>query len=71
MLKEKTKSTKKYSDKAERKIRRVMHEWGEGKLHIGKSAKTVKSQKQAIAIAISEARKKGFRTPNKKTVLRS
>lgn len=35
-----------------------MHEWGGGKLHSGsKKGPVVKSQKQAIAIALSEARK--------------
>ncbi len=43
-----------------------MHEWGEGKLHIGKSAKKVKSQKQAVAIAISEAKRKGYKAPSRK-----
>jgi hypothetical protein len=36
----------------------VMHEWGSGKLHNGGSGKVVKSQKQALAIAFSEQRKK-------------
>jgi hypothetical protein len=61
----KTQSKKKYSDKAGRKIKRVMHEWGEGKLYIGKNGKRVKNRKQAIAIGISEARKKGFKTPKR------
>ncbi len=32
-----------------------MHEWKEGELNIGTSNKKVKSQEQAIAIALSEA----------------
>lgn len=44
--------------KAEQKIEKVMHEWKEGKLHSGsKKGPKVKSQKQAVAIALSEARK--------------
>lgn len=39
----------------ERKIHKVMHEFKEGKLHSGNSDKKVKSPKQAIAIAMSEA----------------
>ena len=40
----------------------VMHKWGEGELHSGsKSGPKVKSQKQAVAIMLSEKRaaKKG------------
>jgi hypothetical protein len=53
----------KYGPKAQKKIARVMHEWGEGKLKSGRSGKKVKSQKQAIAISISEARKAGTKVP--------
>lgn len=42
----------------EAKISKVMKEYKEGKLNIGKSKKKVKNKKQAIAIALSEARKK-------------
>lgn len=46
------------SKPAKRKIKRVMDEWKEGKLHSGsKKGPVVKSQKQAVAIALSEARK--------------
>ena len=40
-----------------------MHEWKEGKLKSGRSGKKVKSQKQAVAIGISEARKVGAKVP--------
>lgn len=57
----------KYSKKAETKIGKVMHEWGEGKLHSGsKKGPKVSSQKQAIAISISEAKRKGLKTPRGK-----
>jgi hypothetical protein len=44
------------------KVSKVMHEWGQGQLHsgkgkAGKKGPVVKSQKQAEAIALSEARK--------------
>jgi len=42
----------------ESKIKKVMGEFKKGELNIGKSKKKVKSRKQAIAIALSEARKK-------------
>jgi len=38
-----------------RKIEKVMHEYKEGDLHSGGSGKKVKSRKQAVAIALSEA----------------
>jgi len=42
------------------KVHKVMGEFKRGKLHSGsKSGPKVKSRKQAIAIAMSEARKKG------------
>lgn len=37
------------------KIKKVMKEFKKGELNIGKSKKKVKSKKQAIAIALSEA----------------
>jgi Family of unknown function (DUF6496) len=40
------------------KVGKVMHEYKEGKLHSGsKKGPKVKSKKQAVAIALSEARK--------------
>lgn len=57
----------KYSRAARPKIKKVMDEWKEDKLHSGsKKGPVVKSQKQAVAIALSEARKKGFKIPKKK-----
>ena len=43
--------------KAQKKVKKVMGEYKEGTLHSGKGGKVVKSQKQAIAIALSEAGK--------------
>src|ERR1700744_1545475 len=56
-------ATKKSTGKA--KIRKVMHEHKEGKRKSG-SGKKVKSRKQAVAIALSEARKSGAKIPKKK-----
>lgn len=59
-----TKSSKKqYGPKAATKVKNAMHEMKVGKLKSGKSGKTVKSRKQAIAIGLSEARKEGGKVP--------
>lgn len=45
--------------KKENKVEKVMHEFKEGTLHSGsKKGPKVRSRKQAVAIALSEARKK-------------
>ena len=41
--------------KAAKKVAKVMTEYGKGELHSGKGGPVVKSQKQAVAIAMSEA----------------
>lgn len=52
------KSTAGIGPKGERKIATTMHEWGKGQLHSGaKTGPVVKSQKQAVAIALSQGRK--------------
>jgi len=53
------------SSKGQRKIHKVMKEHKQGKLKSG-SGKKVKSRKQAVAIALSEARKSGAKIPKKK-----
>lgn len=42
--------------KAQKKVGKVMHEYKTGKLHSGLGGKVVKNPKQAIAIALSEAK---------------
>ena len=54
----------KYSKKAGEKVEKVMHEKKRGQLKSG-SGKKVTSRKQAIAIALSEARKEGAKVPKK------
>ena len=44
--------------KAQKKISKVMREYKAGTLHSGKGGPVVKKPKQAIAIALSQARKK-------------
>lgn len=53
----------KYGKKAQKSVETALHKMKEGKLKSGKSGKTVKSKKQAIAIGLSEARKKGAKVP--------
>lgn len=43
--------------KEQKKISKVMREWKSGGLHSGKGGPVVKSRKQALAIALSEARR--------------
>lgn len=58
----------KYSQKAQDKVEKVMHEYKEGELKSGKDGKggKVTSRKQAIAIGLSEARQAGAKVPGKK-----
>ena len=46
---------KEYKKGGQAKVSKVMREFGRGKLHSGKKGPVVKSRKQAIAIALSEA----------------
>lgn len=56
----------KESKKAQKKVKKVMDEWKAGTLHSGsKKGPVVKSQKQGVAIALSEARKKGVKVGKK------
>ncbi len=57
----------KYSEKAQDKVEKVMHEKKKGTLRSGRSGKKVTSRKQAIAIGLSEARKAGAKVPKKKS----
>jgi len=55
----------KYSKLAEKKVEKAMHERKRGTLRSGRSGKKVTSRKQAIAIGLSEARKRGAKVPKK------
>ena len=61
----------KYGKRAQSKVKRAMHERKHGTLKSGKSGRTVKSRKQAIAIGLSEARKAGAKVPRKPSSKRS
>ncbi len=56
----------KYGKTAQSEVKKAMHKKKKGQLHSGKARKKVKSKKQAIAIDLSEARKKGVKVPRKK-----
>jgi hypothetical protein len=59
-------TARKYGKKAQSTVKQAMHKYKRGKLESGKSGKKVKSRKQAIAIGLSEARKKGAKVPKPK-----
>ena len=57
-----------YGKAASKSVESAVHREKRGTLKSGKGGKggTVKSRKQAIAIGLSEARKKGAKVPRKK-----
>jgi hypothetical protein len=57
---------RKTSKSASKDVKRAMHKRKRGTLKSGRSGKTVKSRKQAIAIGLSEARRKGKKVAPKK-----
>ena len=63
MAAKKSASARKYSPSVSEDVEREMKEFKEGKLKSGRSGKTVTNPKQAIAIALSEARKEGKKVP--------
>jgi hypothetical protein len=62
------KRKRKYSRGASEEVGREMRRYKRGKAKSGKGGRggKVKTRKQAIAIALSKARKKGKRAPKKK-----
>ena len=59
----------KYSRSASKDVERALHRRKKGQLKSGKGGKggVVKSRNQAIAIGLSEARKKGKKVPKKRS----
>ena len=57
---------RKYSRGASKAVARAMRKRKKGTLRSGRSGKKVKSRKQAIAIGLSEARRKGKKVPRRK-----
>jgi len=52
-----------YGKKAQEKVGEVLKEFEEGRLRSGRSGRKVTSRKQAVAIGLAEARKKGAKVP--------
>jgi hypothetical protein len=59
---------RRYSKKAAKTVKSAMSRRKGGTLKSGRSRKTVRSRKQAIAIGLSEARRKGQKVPARKKV---
>jgi hypothetical protein len=59
---------RKYSRSASKDVKSAMHRRKRGSLKRGKGGRggTVKSRRQAVAIGLSEARRKGKKVPAKK-----
>ena len=62
---------RKYSKKASEEVKKAVREQKKGTLKSGKSGKKVTSRKQAVAIGLSKARKKGAKVPKKKSSKKS
>jgi len=61
----KKRGRREYGPKAQKTVERVMGERKRGTLRSGGSGKRVTSRKQAIAIALSEARQSGAKLPKR------
>lgn len=59
------KKTRKYSKATQTEVKNEMHRFKKGTAKSGKGGAKVKNKKQAIAIALSKARKKGEKAPKK------
>jgi len=65
----KSRGGRKYGKAAQKRVERAMRRRKKGTLRWGRGGKggRVKSRKQAIAIGLSEARKKGAKVPRKRS----
>jgi Family of unknown function (DUF6496) len=57
---------RKYGKAASKRVENAMRRRKKGTLKSGRGGRTVKSRKQAIAIGLSEARKRGAKVPRKR-----
>lgn len=58
---------RKYGKGAQKEVKNEMHRYKQGTAHSGSKHKPVKNKKQAIAIGLSKARKKGAKVPKKRS----
>lgn len=56
---------RRYGKKAGKEVEKEMKRYKKGTAHSGRKHKRVKSRKQAIAIALSKARKKSIKVPRR------
>ena len=56
---------RRYSKKASASVERAMKKRKAGTLKSGRSGRKVRSRKQAVAIGLSEARKRGAKVPKR------
>jgi len=61
---------RKYSRAVSKDVKREMRKFKRGKLKSGRSGKTVRNRKQAIAIGLSEARRAGKKVPKRQPARR-
>jgi hypothetical protein len=66
MAARKSSGGRKYGKAASKRVASAMRRRKKGTLKSGRSGKTIKSRKQAIAIGLSEAREKGAKVPRKR-----
>ena len=66
MAARKSSGRRRYGKAASKRVESAMRRRKKGTLKSGRSGKRVKSRKQAIAIGLSEARKKGAKVPRKR-----
>lgn len=56
---------RKYGKAAQKEVEKEMRRYNKGTAHSGPGLKPVKNRKQAVAIGLSKARKKGAKVPAK------
>jgi hypothetical protein len=71
MPKKKSPSQRKYGLGSRKTVKNEMERYKEGKAHSGRGHTKVKNRKQAIAIGLSKARKKGEKAPKKSSSSKS
>lgn len=57
----------KYGERTKESVRNAIRKYMEGELMSGRTGQPVTSLRQAIAIGLSEARKKGYKLPPRKS----